>query len=194
MTYLRNYPSICLKGMKKTMKPFSQAIWSPGKDMTPKIYRMCHNASHLKPASHTSSFHYRYRVKRYCSEVHQRPSNAFNLIVTVISNQHSCFSWCRSVSKLPFICAHKYADTHFVYGFGNGNGRAAAAEYRQRFPNGRVYIGTCLKTHTEVWEGERLVHSHEQMQNVGGNGVTGEAMYSVLFSEAHALFPRRPVL
>lgn len=30
------------------------------------------------------------------------------------------------------------ADMHLVYGFVNGNGRAAVREYRERFPNRRI--------------------------------------------------------
>ena len=32
----------------------------------------------------------------------------------------------------------KYCDMHFVYGFCNGNARAAVEEYRRRFPDRRI--------------------------------------------------------
>lgn len=32
----------------------------------------------------------------------------------------------------------EYADIHFIYGFCNGNARAAVTEYHRRFPNRRV--------------------------------------------------------
>jgi hypothetical protein len=37
----------------------------------------------------------------------------------------------------------------------------------------------------QKFEGQRLLLSCEQMQNVSSRGVTGKAMYSMLLSEAH---------
>ena len=36
---------------------------------------------------------------------------------------------------MPFVFSHvEYCDMHFVYGFCNGNARAAVEEYQRRFP------------------------------------------------------------
>jgi hypothetical protein len=41
---------------------------------------------------------------------------------------------------MPFIFSHvEYCDMHFVYGFCNGNSRAAVEEYRKRFPDRRRF-------------------------------------------------------
>ena len=43
------------------------------------------------------------------------------------------------VVKTPFVFSHvEYRDMHFVYGFCNGNARAAVEEYQRRFPNRRI--------------------------------------------------------
>ena len=40
---------------------------------------------------------------------------------------------------MPFVYSHvEYCDMHFVYGFCNGNGRAAVLEYERRFPDRRI--------------------------------------------------------
>src|SRR5215469_10058926 len=40
---------------------------------------------------------------------------------------------------MPFVLSHEeYCDTHFVYGFCDGNARAAVDEYRKRFPDRRI--------------------------------------------------------
>ena len=40
---------------------------------------------------------------------------------------------------MPFVFSHvEYCDMHFVYGFCNGNSRAAVEEYRRRFPDRRI--------------------------------------------------------
>jgi hypothetical protein len=39
----------------------------------------------------------------------------------------------------------EYADMHFVYSFGNGNGRAAVMEYWQRYPLHRIPLGKTFK-------------------------------------------------
>jgi len=37
---------------------------------------------------------------------------------------------------MPFLFSHvEYCDTHFVYGFCDGNARAAVEEYQRRFPD-----------------------------------------------------------
>jgi hypothetical protein len=37
---------------------------------------------------------------------------------------------------MPFVFSHvEYCDKHFVYGFCNGNARAAVEEYQRRFPD-----------------------------------------------------------
>ena len=40
---------------------------------------------------------------------------------------------------MPFLFSHvEYCDMHFVYGFCNGNARAAVEEYQRRFPDQRI--------------------------------------------------------
>ena len=40
---------------------------------------------------------------------------------------------------MPFVFSHvEYCDTHFVYGFCDGNARAAVEEYQRRFPDRRI--------------------------------------------------------
>jgi len=40
---------------------------------------------------------------------------------------------------MPFVFSHvKYCDMHFVYGFCDGNTRAAVEEYQRRFPDQRI--------------------------------------------------------
>ena len=40
---------------------------------------------------------------------------------------------------MPFVFSHvEYCDMHFVYGFCDGNARAAVEEYQRRFPNRRI--------------------------------------------------------
>ena len=40
---------------------------------------------------------------------------------------------------MPFVFSHvEYCDMHFVYGFCNGNARAAVEEYQNRFPDRRI--------------------------------------------------------
>ena len=40
---------------------------------------------------------------------------------------------------MPFVFSHvEYCDMHFVYGFCNGNSRAALEEYRRRLPDRTV--------------------------------------------------------
>ena len=40
---------------------------------------------------------------------------------------------------MPFVFSHvEYCDMHFVYGFCNGNSRAAVVEYQRRFPDRRI--------------------------------------------------------
>ena len=44
-----------------------------------------------------------------------------------------------AVAKMPFVFSHvEYCDMHFVYGFCNGNARAAVQEYQRRFPDRRI--------------------------------------------------------
>ena len=43
------------------------------------------------------------------------------------------------VAKMPFVFSHvEYCDMHFVYGFCNGNARAAVEECQRRFPDRRI--------------------------------------------------------
>jgi hypothetical protein len=43
------------------------------------------------------------------------------------------------VAKMPFVFSHmEYCDMHFVYGFCDGNARAAIEEYQRRFPDRRI--------------------------------------------------------
>jgi hypothetical protein len=40
---------------------------------------------------------------------------------------------------MPFAFSHvEYCDMHFVYGFCDGNARAAVQEYERRFPDRRI--------------------------------------------------------
>jgi len=40
---------------------------------------------------------------------------------------------------MPFVFSHvEYCDMHFVYGFCDGNARAAVEEYQMRFPDRRI--------------------------------------------------------
>ena len=40
---------------------------------------------------------------------------------------------------MPFVFSHmEYCDMHFVYGFCDGNARAAVDEYQRRFPGRRI--------------------------------------------------------
>ena len=40
---------------------------------------------------------------------------------------------------MPFVFTHvEYCDMHFVYGFCDGNARAAVEEYQRRFPDRRI--------------------------------------------------------
>ena len=40
---------------------------------------------------------------------------------------------------MPFVFSHvEYSDMHFVYGFCDGNARAAVEEYQRRFPDRRI--------------------------------------------------------
>ena len=41
---------------------------------------------------------------------------------------------------MPFVFSHvEYCDMHFVYGFCDGNARAAVQEYQRRFPDRSVF-------------------------------------------------------
>ena len=45
----------------------------------------------------------------------------------------------RRDAKMPFVFSHvEYYDMHFVYGFCDGNARAAVEEYQRRFPDRRI--------------------------------------------------------
>jgi hypothetical protein len=40
---------------------------------------------------------------------------------------------------MPFVFSHvEYCDMHFVYGFCDGNARAAVQEYDRRFPDRKI--------------------------------------------------------
>jgi len=42
-------------------------------------------------------------------------------------------------ARMPFVFSHvEYCDMHFVYGFCDGNARAAVEEYQRRFPDRRI--------------------------------------------------------
>ena len=43
---------------------------------------------------------------------------------------------------MPFVFSHvEYCDMHFVYGFCDGNARAAVDEYQRRFPKEGFRLG-----------------------------------------------------
>jgi len=45
----------------------------------------------------------------------------------------------RQVANMPFVFSYvEYCDMHFVYGFCDGNARAAVEEYHRRFPDRRI--------------------------------------------------------
>ena len=45
----------------------------------------------------------------------------------------------RQVANMPFVFSHvEYCDMHFVYGFCDGNARAAVEEYQRRLPDRRI--------------------------------------------------------
>ena len=48
-------------------------------------------------------------------------------------------SYLYGVAKMPFVFSYvEYCGMHFVYGFCNGNARAAVEEYQRRFPDRRI--------------------------------------------------------
>lgn len=57
------------------------------------------------------------------------------------------------MSRLSNLEPSHIADMHFVYGFCNGNARAAAVEYRRRYPN-RVALGyrSFIAIHRQIAE------------------------------------------
>jgi len=65
---------------------------------------------------------------------HWRHSNSFTVSLIVVFGRCGCSYLCKCVSEMPFTFMHeKYADIYFVYGFYNGDVRAAVAEHQQRF-------------------------------------------------------------
>ena len=51
---------------------------------------------------------------------------------------------------MPFVFSHvEYCDMHFVYGFCNGNARAAVEEYQRRFPDRRIRLEVYLLVFTD---------------------------------------------
>jgi len=55
---------------------------------------------------------------------------------------------------MPFVFSHvEYCDMHFVYGFCDGNARAAVDEYQRRFPDRRIpYRGVFSPIHQRMLE------------------------------------------
>ena len=55
---------------------------------------------------------------------------------------------------MPFVFSHvEYCDMHFVYGFCNGNARAAVEEYQRRFPDRRIPSrGVFIRIHQTMRE------------------------------------------
>ena len=50
---------------------------------------------------------------------------------------------------MPFVFPHvEYCDMHFVYGFCDGNARAAVEEYQRRFPDRRIPSRSYLREFT----------------------------------------------
>ena len=58
------------------------------------------------------------------------------------------------VAKMPFVFSHvEYYDVHFVYGFCDGNARAAVEEYQRRFPDRTIpSIGVFTLIHQTLHE------------------------------------------
>ena len=59
---------------------------------------------------------------------------------------------------MPFVFSHvEYCDMHFVYGFCNGNARAAVEEYQRHFPDRRIPSrGVFTRIHQKMRETGRL--------------------------------------
>jgi len=55
---------------------------------------------------------------------------------------------------MPFVFSHvEYCDMHFVYGFCDGNSRAAVDDYQRRFPDRRIpYRGVYSPIHQTMLE------------------------------------------
>jgi len=55
---------------------------------------------------------------------------------------------------MPFVFSHvEYCDMHFVYGFCDGNSRAAVDDYQRRFPDRRIpYSGVFSRIHYTMRE------------------------------------------
>ena len=61
------------------------------------------------------------------------------------------------VAKMPFVFTHvEYCDMHFVYGFCDGNARAAVDEYRRRFPGSKDSVSKCIYANSPDTAGQWL--------------------------------------
>ena len=60
---------------------------------------------------------------------------------------------------MPFVFSHvEYCDMHFVYGFCDGNERAALEEYQRRFPDRRIPSrGVFTRIHQTLRENDCLL-------------------------------------
>ena len=55
---------------------------------------------------------------------------------------------------MPFLFSHvEYCDIHFVYGFCDGNARAAVEEYQRRFPDRRIPSRRVKAVPLQAWSG-----------------------------------------
>lgn len=64
------------------------------------------------------------------------------------------FTWCFEFKKMSTYSNEELADIHYMYGFCDGNARAAAREYALRFPNRRPpNRETFSNTHRRFREG-----------------------------------------
>jgi hypothetical protein len=80
----------------------------------------------------------------------------------------------------------KYADIYFVYGFYNGDVRAAVAEHQQRFYYILdFHIETSCIIHIYMFESDWTFHPTSKRTTWVCNVMTGMALPRVLFDEAY---------
>ena len=71
-----------------------------------------------------------------CLSFSLQPGQALSRCDFVVNGCQCCYSQLWGVVKMPFVFSHmEYCDMHCVYGFCDGNARAAVDEYRKRFPD-----------------------------------------------------------
>ena len=88
------------------------------------------------------------REKRGCLRFQiLQPAQLIRHVTVLMSLREECSVHCacvtvsclHGIARMPFVFSHvEYCDMHFVYGFCNGNARAAVDEYQRRFPDRRI--------------------------------------------------------